>query len=110
MRQDILKKLHKLLSGTIDTIKVTCRTSKMQEIMKFEMFGYAIEEKDGIIRIIDSSDNKFFSPNTVFINPSAVENVTYENGGENDSGIYCRKVVLSLEDKSRIELETVAFG
>lgn len=110
MRQDILKTLHKLLSGTIDTIKVTCRTSKMQEIMKFEMFGYAIEEKDGIIRIIDSSDNKFFSPKMVFINPLAVENVTYENDRESGSEIHCRKVILSLEDKSRIELETVAFG
>ena len=45
MRQDILKKLHKLLSGTIDTVKVTYYTSKSKKIMKFEMLGHKISEE-----------------------------------------------------------------
>lgn len=106
MRQDILSKLNKLFSGTIDTIKVTCRSSKLQEIMKFEMLGHEIEEDGNAIKVSDDTGNGFFSPKTVTIDPTEVKTVTYEDG----SGIHCRNMVIMMKDGNRIELETVAFG
>ena len=87
MRQDILSKLNKLFSGTIDTIKVTCCTSN-------------------VIKVSDDTGNGFFSPKTVTIDPTEVKKVTYEDG----SGIHCRNMVIMMKDGNRIELETVAFG
>lgn len=110
MRQDILSKLNKLFSGTIDTIKVTCRSSKLQEIMKFEMLGHAIEEDGNAIKVSDDTGNGFFSPKTVTIDPTEVKTVTYEDDREDGSGIHCRNMVIMMKDGNRIELETVAFG
>lgn len=110
MRQDILDKMNKLFSGITDTIKITYYTSKSQEIMKFEMLGHKITEEDGVIRIIDDTDTRFFTPKTVIIDLSNVDSVTYENDKTDDLGIHCRNLVINLKDKSRIELETVAFG
>lgn len=110
MGQDILGKLHRLFSGTIDTVKVTYRSSKSKETMKFEMLGHKIEEEKGIIRIIDETDAKFFTPKTVIIDLSNVDSVTYEDDKADDSGIHCRNVGVMMKDKTRIEMETVAFG
>lgn len=110
MRQDILSKLNRLFSGTIDTIKVTCRTSKLQETMKFEMLGHEITEDGNAIKVSDGTGNGFFSPKTVAIDPTEVKNVTYEDDKGDGSGIHCRKVVIMMKDGNRIELETVAFG
>lgn len=110
MRQDILKKLHKLLSGTIDTVKVTYYTSKSKKIMKFEMLGHKISEEKGIIRIIDDTDTRFFTPKTVIIEKSMVSSVTYGSDKTDDSGIHYRNLAINLKDKTRIEMETVAFG
>ena len=84
MRQDILSKLNKLFSGTIDKI----------------------EEDGNVIKVSDDTGNGFFSPKTVTIDPTEVKKVTYEDG----SGIHCRNMVIMMKDGNRIELETVAFG
>ncbi len=110
MRQDIIDKLNELFSGTTDTIKVTYYTSESQEIIKFEMLEHEIEDENSTIRIIDGSDNKFFTPKTVIINPSVVDSVTYRADKENDSRIYSRNLAVMLKNKTRLELETVAFG
>ena len=59
MKQNILDKLHRLFSGTTDTVKITYYTSKSQETMKFEMLEHKISEEKGIIRIIDDTDTRF---------------------------------------------------
>lgn len=110
MRQDIIDKLNELFSGTTDTIKVTYYTSESQENIKFEMLGHNITEENGVIRIIDDSDIRFFTPKTVIIDLSNVKSVTYESDKTTDTGIHCRNVTVMMKDKSRIELETVAFG
>lgn len=110
MRQNILDNLHSLFSGVTDTIKITYYNSKSKEIMKFEMSGHEIIEENGTVRIVDDIDTRFFTPKTVTIDPSEVGNVTYENDRAEGSGIHCRNLVINLKDKSRIELETVAFG
>lgn len=110
MRQNILDNLHSLFSGVTDTIKITYYNSKSQEIMKFEMSGHEITEENGTVRIVDDIDTRFFTPKTVTIDPSEVGNVTYENDRAEGSEIHCRNLVINLKDKSRIELETVAFG
>lgn len=110
MRQDILDKLHRLFSGTIHTVKITYYTSKSHEIMKFEMLGHNITEENGVIRIIDDSDIRFFTPKTVIIDLSNVDSVTYESDKTNDTGIHCRNVAVMMKDGNMIEMETVAFG
>jgi len=110
LKQKIIDKLHRLFNGTTDTIKVTYYTSKSKEIIKFEMLGHKITEENGIIRLIDDSDTRFFTPKTVIIEKSMVSSITYENDKTDDLGIHCRNLVINLKDKSRIELETVAFG
>lgn len=110
MGQDILGKLHRLFSGTIDTVKVTYRSRKSKETMKFEMLGHKIEEENGTIRIIDDTETRYFTPKTVIIDLSNVENVAYESDKTNDSGIHCRNVDVMMKDGNRIEMETVAFG
>lgn len=110
MGQDILSKLHRLFSGTIDTVKVTYRSSKSKETMKFEMLGHKIEKENGTIRIIDDTETRFFTPKTVIIEKSMVSSVTYGRDKSDDSGIHCRKLAVNQKDKSRIEMETVAFG
>ena len=67
LKQNILDKLHRLFDGITDAIKVTYYASKSQEIMKFEMLGHNITEENGVIRIIDDSDIRFFTPKTVII-------------------------------------------
>lgn len=110
MKQRILDKLQRLFCGTIDTIKVTYYTSKSQETIKFEMLGHKIAEENGIIRIIDGADTRFFTPKTVIIDSANVGSVTYESDKTNDTGIHCRSLVINLKDQGMIELETVAFG
>lgn len=110
MKQNILDKLHRLFSGTTDTVKITYYTSKSQETMKFEMLGHNITEENGVIRIIDDSDIRFFTPKTVIIDLSNVDSVTYEDDKTDDSGIHYRNVTVMMKDGNRIELETVAFG
>ena len=110
LKQNILDKLHRLFDGITDAIKVTYYASKSQEIMKFEMLGHNITEENGVIRIIDDSDIRFFTPKTVIIDLSNVKSVTYESDKTTDIGIHCRNVTVMMKDKSRIELETVAFG
>lgn len=110
LKQKIIDKLHRLFSGTTDTIKVTYYTSKSKKIMKFEMLGHKIAEEKGTIRIIDDTDTRFFTPKTVIIEKSMVSSVTYESDKTDDSGIHYRNLVINLKDKSRIEMETVAFG
>ena len=110
MKQNILDKLHRLFDGITDAIKVTYYASKSQEIMKFEMLGHNITEENGVIRIIDDSDIRFFTPKTVIIDLSNVGSVTYESDKTNDTGIQCRNVTVMMKDWNRIELENVAFG
>lgn len=109
MRQNIMDKLNELFSGITDTVKVTCYAGGSQEVIKFEMLEHKITEENGIIKIIDGSDNRFFMPKTVSINPSTVDSVTYEDGNDG-SRIYSRKLAVNLKDGNRIELATVAFG
>ena len=104
-----MDKLNRLFSGITDSIKVTYYTSKSKEIMKFEMLGHKIAEESGAIRIVDVSDNRFFTPKTVVIDPSEVGNVTYEDEKADGSGIHCRNVTVMMKDGNRIEMETVAF-
>lgn len=110
MKQNIMDKLNRLFSGITDSIKVTYYTSKSKEIMKFEMLEHEIAEENGTIRIVDVSDNRCFTPKTVVIDLANVDSVTYENDKTNGTGIHCRSLVINLKDKSRIEMETVAFG
>lgn len=110
MRQNVLDKLNELFSGITDSIKVTYYNSESQEIMKFEMLEHEITEENGIIRIIDSSNNRFFTPKTVVIDLANVDSVTYESDKTNGTGIHCRSLIINLKDQGRIELETVAFG
>lgn len=105
-----MDKLNRLFSGITDSIKVTYYTSKSKEIMKFEMLEHEIAEENGTIRIVDVSDNRCFTPKTVVIDLANVDSVTYENDKTNGTGIHCRSLVINLKDKSRIEMETVAFG
>lgn len=109
MKQNIMDKLNRLFSGIIDTIKITYYTSKSKEIIKFEMLEHKIAEENGTIRIVDGSDNRFFTPKTVIIDLADVDYVTYESDKTNDTGIHYRSLVINLKDKSRIELETVVF-
>lgn len=110
LKQKIIDKLHRLFNGTTDTIKITYYTSKSKKIIKFEMLGHKISEEKGTIRIIDDTDTRFFTPKTVIIEKSMVSSVTYESDKTDDSGIHYRNLVINLKDKSRIEMETVAFG
>lgn len=110
MRKNITDKLHKLFSGTTDTIKVTCYASDSQEVMRFEMLEHKITEENGIIKLIDGSDNMFFIPKTVTINPSTVESVTYKADNEAGSKLYSRSLSVMLKNGNRIVVETVAFG
>ena len=110
MKQDILGKLHRLFSGTIDTVKVTCRSSKSKGIMKFEMLGHKIIEENGAIRIIDDTETRYSTPKTVIIDVPNVDSVTYEDDKADDSGIYCKELAINLKDGDRIEMETIAFG
>lgn len=109
INKNVINNLHKLFSGTTDTIKVTYYTSKSKETMKFEMLGHNITEENGVIRIIDDTDTRFFTPKTVIIDLANVDYVTYESDKTNDTGIHYRSLVINLKDKSRIELETAAF-
>lgn len=110
MRQNVLDKLNELFSGITDSIKVTYYTSESQEVIKFEMLEHKIAEENGTIRIIDVSDNRFFTPKTVIIDLANVDSVTYEDDKTDGSGIHCRSLIINLKDQGRIELETVAFG
>ena len=110
LKQNILDKLHRLFDGITDAIKVTYYASKSQEIMKFEMLGHNITEENGVIRIIDDSDIRFFTPKTVIIDLSNVKSVTYESDKTDDKGIHYRNVTVMMKDGNRIEMETVAFG
>lgn len=105
-----MDKLNRLFSGVTDTIKITYYTSKSKEIIKFEMLEHEITEENGIIRIVDDTDNRFFTPKTVIIEKSMVGSVTYGSDKADDLGIHYRNLVINLKDQSRIELETVAFG
>lgn len=78
MKQNIMGKLNRLFSGITDSIKVTYYTSKSKDIMKFEMLEHEIAEENGTIRIVDVSDNRFFTPKTVIIDLANVDSVTYE--------------------------------
>lgn len=110
MKQNIMDKLNRLFSGITDSIKVTYYTSKSKEIMKFEMLEHEIAEENGTIRIVDVSDNRFFTPKTVIIDLANVDSVTYENDKTNNTGIHWRSLIINLKDQGMIELETVAFG
>ena len=44
--------------------------------MKFEMLEHEIVEENGIVRIIDGTDNRFFTPKTVIIDLANVDYVT----------------------------------
>lgn len=78
--------------------------------MKFEMLEHKISEEKGIIRIIDDTDTRFFTPKTVIIEKSMVSSVTYGSDKTDDSGIHYRNVTVMMKDGNRIEMKTVAFG
>lgn len=74
------------------------------------MLGHQIQEENGMIKIIDDTDNGAFTKKTIIINPSDVQSVTYENDKSDDVIIYRRKVTVRMDDQSRIELSTSVIG
>lgn len=110
MGQEIRSKLDELLFGTVDTLKIIYFNNKSQEIMKFGMFGDEIVEEDDVIRIIDNTEKQNLTPKTVTFYPSTVAFVTYEDDKTEDSILHTRKVIVRMDDQSRIELSVAAIG
>lgn len=110
MKENIINSLEKLFSGSTGEIRVTYRTSKLQDIIKFDMLGHKITEKNGIITVYDDKDGQTCDPKTITIDPVAVDSVVYEDDKSDSQRISSRNVVICLTDKSRIELGTMAIG
>ena len=110
MRQEIRNSLDKLFTGTVDTLKIIYFNSKSQEMMKFGMFGHEIVEEDDVIRIIDNTEKQNLTPKTVTFHLSTVAFVTYEDDKTAESVLHTRKVIVRMDDQSRIELSIAAIG
>lgn len=108
MRQTIINNLDKLFSGPNDTLKIAYHTPKSKDVIKFTMLRHRMTEEDGMIIIQDDKDSGFV-PKTVNINPSIVEDVTYEDSKTDGIGIFGKKVVISMKDGGEIELSTVGM-
>ncbi len=87
MRQNIMKNLNKLFSGTIDTLRITYHTPKSKDVIKFTMLGHRIMEEDGVIILQDDKDGHSM-PKAVNIDSSMVEDITYEDDRVHGMGIY----------------------
>ena len=109
MKENIITKLEKLFSGATGAIKVTYRTSRLQDIIKFDMLGHQITEENGIITVCDDKDSQAYAPKTITIDPMAVDSVVYEDDRSNSQKICSRNVIIHMADKSQIQLCTMAI-
>lgn len=110
MKENIINSLKKLFSGATGAIKVTYRTSKSHDIIKFDMLEHQITEENGIITVYDGKDSQTCAPKTITIDPLEVDSVVYKDDKSDSQKISSRNVVICMVDKSRIELGTMAIG